>query len=296
MTATYLCIYHGNCADGFTAAWVVREYFRRLHMEAEIDFHAGFYQAPPPDVTGRRIIMVDFSYKRGVLVDMASKAESILVLDHHKTAEADLIGFELPEQCLPKAGDYPWLPAAGLNAFFDMDRSGAGLAWDYFFPDEWRPKLIDIVEDRDLWRFQYPYTRAVQAAIFSYPYDFEVWDMLVKQAGEDLTHLANQGQAIERKHFKDITELLKILKHRMTIAGWDVPVANLPYIFSSDAGNTMAQGEPFAACYYDKPEGREFSLRSAPDGIDVSEIAARFGGGGHKHAAGFRVPHGAEVA
>lgn len=69
-----------------------------------------------------------------------------------------------------------------------------------------------------------------------------------------------------------------------------VPVACLPYTLSSDAGHMMAKGEPFAACYWDTPEGRCFSLRSAEDGMDVSEIAKDYGGGGHKHAAGFRVP------
>jgi uncharacterized protein len=52
----------------------------------------------------------------------------------------------------------------------------------------------------------------------------------------------------------------------------------------------MAQGELFAACYWDTPAGRVFSLRSAGLGLDVSAIAKRFGGGGHLHAAGFSVP------
>jgi nanoRNase/pAp phosphatase (c-di-AMP/oligoRNAs hydrolase) len=34
-----------------------------------------------------------------------------------------------------------------------------------------------------------------------------------------------------------------------------------------------------------------FSLRSTEEGLDVSEIAKLYGGGGHKHAAGFKVPH-----
>ena len=41
--------------------------------------------------------------------------------------------------------------------------------------------------------------------------------------------------------------------------------------------------------YYDLGECRFFGLRSAPDGLDVAEIAEKFGGGGHKHAAGFRI-------
>jgi len=80
----------------------------------------------------------------------------------------------------------------------------------------------------------------------------------------------------------------------VNIGGHDVPVANLPYTLTSDAGHRMAQGEPFAACYWDTPEGRVFSLRSSANGLDVSAIAADYGGGGHDNAAGFRMPIGWE--
>jgi oligoribonuclease NrnB/cAMP/cGMP phosphodiesterase (DHH superfamily) len=57
-----------------------------------------------------------------------------------------------------------------------------------------------------------------------------------------------------------------------------------------DAGHIMGKGEPFAACYWDTPGWRVFSLRSEDGAQDVSEVAAKFGGGGHKHAAGFKLP------
>lgn len=73
-----------------------------------------------------------------------------------------------------------------------------------------------------------------------------------------------------------------------------VPVANLPYTMSSDAGHLMTAGEPFAACYVDTPNGRTFSLRSTDEGVDVSAVAQSFGGGGHRNAAGFSAPIGWE--
>ena len=86
----------------------------------------------------------------------------------------------------------------------------------------------------------------------------------------------------------------------MVIGGQLVPVANLPYTLTSDAGHLMCvephEGSlaPFAACYWDPPDGRVFSLRSAEGGYDVSEIAKAYGGGGHKNAAGFTMPIGWE--
>lgn len=282
-----LCIYHGNCADGFGAAWAVRHWAKR-HEEL-VEFHPGVYQAPPPDVADRDVLMVDFSYKIDVLRELASKARSLLILDHHKSAAEDLAS--IPAY---RSGDWAQTRECGHPvALFDMDRSGAGLTWDFFFPNEKRPALIDHIEDRDLWRFNLEGTREIQAAVFSYPYDFEVWDKLMLEI--DVQSLRSDGAAIERKHFKDIREFIEAAGTRMAIAGHDVPALNAPYFWSSDAGHIMAKDEPFAACYWDTPDGRVFSLRSAEDGLDVSEIAKAYGGGGHKHAAGFSVPHGHPV-
>lgn len=262
-----LCIYHGNCADGFAAAWVVRR-----ALGNQVDFHAGVYQDLPPRVEGRHVLLVDFSYKRAVLEALRHQAERVTILDHHKTAEADLRDLD------------------GVETVFDMNRSGARIAWDYFFPHVAPPQLLLHIEDRDLWRFALPKTREIQANVFSYPYDFVVWDELMARPVEEL---AIEGAAIERKHFKDIAELVEVCRREMTIGGIVVPVASLPYTLTSDAGHLMATQHPskIGVCYWDTSAGRVFSLRSTDDGPDVSEIAKQYGGGGHAHASGFRVPH-----
>jgi len=234
-----------------------------------VDFHPGIYQDPPPDVTDRDVILVDFSYKRDVLIQMAAKAKSILILDHHKSAEADLVN--LPEN---------------VDAHFDMSKSGSAMAWNYFHSDEEIPQLLLHIQDRDLWEFKLEGTREIQACVSSYPYEFEVWEQLLCA---DTQKLREDGKAIERKHFKDIKEFIDAAAYTGVIAGYEVPMLNAPYFWSSDAGHIMGKGKPFAACYWDNPQGRVYSLRSAEDGLDVSEIAAKFGGGGHKHAAGFRL-------
>jgi oligoribonuclease NrnB/cAMP/cGMP phosphodiesterase (DHH superfamily) len=164
------------------------------------------------------------------------------------------------------------------------------MTWDYYFGGT-PGSLIKHVEDRDLWRFSMEQTRAFQANLFSYEYTFENWDDINNICADDFKYwqFVAEGHAIERKHFKDINELIKVAATRDDIAGFDVPVLNAPYFYSSDAGHIMSENEPFAACYWDTPEGRIYSLRSCSDGLDVSEIAVKFGGGGHKHAAGFKV-------
>lgn len=271
-----LVIYHGNCADGFTAAWAVRQ---ALGDTAE--YYPATYQDAPPDVTGKHVVLVDFSYKRPVLLELAKVAASILVLDHHKTAEADLRDIETVVSDI-----------CPIRVVFDMQRSGARIAWDFYHEGKPVPRLVAYVEDRDLWRFQLDRSREINAWVFSNEYDFELWDKMARYLEDDPLGAVVQGMAIERKHHKDVAELVAALKHRMTIAGTEVWAANLPYTYSSDAGHLMAKGEPFAACYWDTGAGRVFSLRSADDGVDVSEVAKRYGGGGHARAAGFRLAPG----
>lgn len=288
-----ICIYHGNCADGFGAAWVVRK-----ALGPDIEFYAARYGDAPPDVTGKNVVIVDFSYPYDVLVELGDKAASVVVLDHHKTAQVELAGlFEAGETfeqfntvCKREC---KICNAPHIGALFDMNRSGAGMTWDFFFPGQPRPALIDHIEDRDLWRFKLDGTREVTANLFSYAQDFEVWDMLATTSIEDQQA---DGAAIERKHKKDVIELVSSTQRRMRIGGHDVPVANLPFNYSSDAGHLMADGEPFAACYWDTATGRTFSLRSTDAGEDVSAIAQQYGGGGHRNAAGFRVPFGHPLA
>jgi oligoribonuclease NrnB/cAMP/cGMP phosphodiesterase (DHH superfamily) len=274
-----LCIYHANCADGFGAAWAVRQAF------PDAEFYPGVHGQPAPLVHGRDVILVDFSYPRAILERMAEGPGSVLVLDHHKSAAEDLAGLPPADSWGAHLHDAS-LALGNLHAVFDMQRSGAGLTWDFFFPGTRRPMLLNHIEDGDLWRFDLPLTREIQATLFSYPYDFATWDLLMKA---DLGKLAEDGAALERKHHKDIDELLKVVTRRMRIGGHEVPVANLPYTLTSDAGHKLAQGEAFAACYWDTPTGRVFSLRSTDEGLDVAVIAAKYKGGGHRTAAGFRV-------
>lgn len=266
-----IVIYHGNCADGFSAAWVFWDKYGDAY-----DYYPGAYQEAPPDVTGRNVFLVDFSYKRPVVEEMLKTARSVTLVDHHKTAIEDL-------GSLVENHEEFWLHV-------DTEHSGCVLAWRYVHGDLDRmPALMRHVEDRDLWRFALPRTREIQACLFSYEYTWENWDRLMALDEEGLAKMADEGAALERKHFKDIRELLKVCQRRMCVVNTWVPVASLPYTMSSDAGHIMAEGEPFAACYWDSEEGRHFSLRSAENGLDVSEIAKLFGGGGHKHAAGFKV-------
>lgn len=264
-----ICLYHYPCQDGFTAAWAAWQ------VHPDWDFVPVKHGDPPPDVTGKFVYMLDFSYKRPIILEMAKQATFIRILDHHASAEKDLV--DLPPNV--------WVQ-------FDMSKSGARLSWDYFHGGlvKDRPMLIDYVEDRDLWKFRFPETKAVSSWLFSKDYDFDNWNYYAQilDDPDNIIPVKNMGEAILDKHNKDVVELLQN-KYMIEIGGHSVWTANLPYTFASDAAGILAKNTPFGSTYFYDGEGFVFSLRSDSKGIDVSEVAGLYGGGGHKHAAGFKI-------
>lgn len=260
-----LIIYHANCIDGFCAAWVAHELFGD-----HATYHAASYGEPPPDVIGRDVHMLDFSYDRETTVRVLSTAAQLVILDHHVTAAKDLIGLS------------PMF-------HFDMRRSGAGMAWDYFFPLDERPWLVDYVEDRDLWRFELPRSREINAWISTLPFEFAQWSAARQSTTE--TVAAGFGSLILRKTEQYVRELAVDAREQM-FDGRLVWVVNAPKYDVSELlarllTRTTTNGPPpFVVAWRQRRDGEyEYSLRSTE--IDVSEIARRYGGGGHRLAAGF---------
>jgi hypothetical protein len=255
---TALVIYHDNCADGFTAAWAA---WRQLGEDAE--YLPANYGDPPPEVDGREVYILDFSYPRAVLMAMKQRATYLHVLDHHRTAAEDL-------------KDLPF-------ATFDMKRSGAGLAWSYFHQGEpgW---LVQYVEDRDLWRFALPDSKEANAWIGVAPRTFTRWESLSEYG---LEAAVSAGRAVLASIESYVREVAKGAR-RVFFAGRIVPTVNAAYPHTSELLHALAVGEPFAMSWFQLKDGRyKYSLRSEEGGADVAEIAKRYGGGGHTHAAGF---------
>ena len=285
-----LVIWHKGCLDGFTSAWVVWKYYQQFNVTP--DFHEGVYQTPPPDCADRDVIMVDFSYPEPVIDRMSGDARSVLVIDHHKTAEKALSRWQVPWAMRPVRS--PSLPPGRSVALFDMNHAGCSMCWRYYFPDAPQPRLVYHVQDRDLWRFELPGTEEICAVLYAEEFDFARWDALA--AGLEDTGQWDDvfvtGRTLLVAKAKERRQLATIAR-KMTIGGWPMPVVNAPWFHASELGNELAQAAASrcAATYHDDENGmRKFSLRSVAGGPDVSEIAAKMGGGGHPRAAGFTAP------
>lgn len=265
-----LVIYHGHCPDGFGASWVVR---KALGAE-NVEFYPAIHNRPAPDVTGRAVVLVDFAYPRPAMEHMVETAKSVLVLDHHESAEKGLAGLEAPN----------------LRMVFDMNKSGVGVAWAHYFPNQEMPRLLQHVQDMDIWKWRVPGTAEVMGCLFSYPYDYPTWDWLMGRVGK----LRREGVVLSRRRKIDLSELRDRLGGlRMNIGGHNVPVFNAPHLFAELAAAACVT-EPFAGIFTVAGDPElgvrvRFSLRSAQTGLNVAEIAGQYGGGGHAHAAGFEV-------
>lgn len=270
-----LVIYHAECPDGFAAAYVA---WKALNKSGEdtVEFCPGIYQQPPPPFEdGTVIVIVDFSYPKDVLAQMAQRAKSIVVLDHHKTAEAALSGADI----------------VGVHIKFDMSKSGAVLAWEHFYPGVQVPILLQYVQDRDLWQWKLPESKMINAGLWrGTPRDFKAWDDVVMNPSTSLSKLAAKGEAITVADSFAIETACRE-PARMIIDGHTVPAVNSGML-QSEIGHHLLEKHPdapFVAVWFmDGKNKFNYSLRARTGGFDVSQVAKVFGGGGHAAAAGFR--------
>lgn len=215
------------------------------------------------------VYICDFSYPLEALKELRESVNTLVVLDHHKTAQEALSGFP--------------------GAIFDMNRSGAMIAWNYFHPTVPAPRLIEYVQDRDLWRKQYRETDAVASAIPFLNGDMEQWD-IVAENEDDLQDLSKAGETVESYKRIKVQEALQdvaILPYR----GYKAGVRNYTEN-ASDIGAAICNslGVDFSMTYFIDPTGMVVvSFRSRKDGVDVGALAKEHGGGGHKAASGMRV-------
>lgn len=287
-----IIIYHDHCADGFGAAWACWTKWADKPVFAPAN-----YGQTPPDVAGKHVLIVDFSYKHAVLAEMAKTAASIIVLDHHKTAQADLADWCIDDV----AGDF-WADDAPLShvyrndefigqpiaALFDMEKSGAVLAWE-FCHEEPVPMLLRLIQDRDLWRFTMPETKPFGLWLRSEALSFERFDNINYRLEMGNTEIMAEARAMQRFFDAKVEEIASFAKFR-GVAEHNPIVVNCPPMFASEVGHALLEkhpNAPFSAMWYEAGDKRMWSLRSRDDRQDVSEVAAVFGGGGHRNAAGF---------
>jgi len=263
-----MVIFHGDCSDGFGAAWSA---WKLLGDRAT--YHPSKHGEPIPDVRGRNVVVLDFSYDNATTKRLISEAKGFLIIDHHKSAMVDLHDISC--------------------ARFDMTHSGAMLAWKFFHPGKEPPRMIRHIEDRDLWKWEIPYSREFVAAFDMVPFEFEEYDKYLDDSAVDAAQ--ERGAHILAYNKTVIARSIKRAAPR-SIGGKSVLVVNASHLIS-EIGSALAPRCDFALLWWWDHRTCQVraSLRAHHEDADVSEVAKRWGGGGHRKAAGFSLPPGITI-
>lgn len=291
ISATTVVLYHANCNDGFGAAWAIWS----LLGSTDVEYIPVSYGKPIPDQArqAKSVYIVDFSYPRQQLEELNREVSRLTVIDHHATAEKDLDGLPF--------------------AYFDQQKSGAVLTWEFIHPNEPVPELLLYVEDRDLWRWRLEDSREINEALMAtVERDFDQWQYLNEhwKTGEKGTLAADGALALRIKE----SHVFRLIEKPawLEIDGHIVPAVNSPML-QSELGEALCRrwDSPFAATWCVRADGTSsFSLRSRPRLVglgnrtamsegaltehthDCAATAEKFGGGGHKQAGGFETDVG----
>ena len=285
---TPIVIYHANCRDGMCSAMIAHQFLDNPELIA------AQYGDPVPTLPkDADVYIVDFSYRAEELTTLCAHAHHVTVLDHHQSA-------------IDRIGD---LELENLEMVLDNSRSGAQITWDYFNdPDEvddpieemrevltQRPDIVEYVADRDLWKWEYEGTKAVNEYLaVGYP-TIDDWvkdcDRLLDDAY--VNSLAQIGQVLVLQMGQQVERLAKHTQVADILGGdFEVVLCNSP-IHQSELGNYLADKHNLPAVIWcDNGEQHVFSVRSM-DKIpqDARSIAESFGGGGHRNAAGFALSY-----
>jgi oligoribonuclease NrnB/cAMP/cGMP phosphodiesterase (DHH superfamily) len=262
-------LYHADCPDGFGAAWALHrslgEYatYLPIHYGSKLDLDR---------MAGQHVLMVDVSLPEQALMALHKVASSFVLIDHHKTAAQNL-------------GHLPF-------CHFDMNRSGAGIAWDYANPGQARPPLIDLVEARDLYRWDTVNdARALGKALDVEGYDFHGWERFNQRMedAQERIKLVEEGQGMCRLFNFQVEEFCKsaIEIQQQGRQGFAVGV---PHMFASDVASRLSARAPgafgFTWCLTKEGDAIRASWRSAHADHPIDALAGEYGGGGHPMASG----------
>jgi len=271
-----LIVYHASCMDGLVAAYIAWRHYGENAGYIE----ARYGDAPPPQAVDRDVFVLDFSYDPNALTALAGIANRVVLLDHHASAIAAFHGSGFCE--------------SNVQLLFDLSRSGAALAEAYFNGSAplW---IVQYVEDRDLWRFELPHSHEINAylaaSVMGRP-ALESFRMLDEIRGMSLKDVVSGGHGAQLQLESYVRQVVQDAVYVDFADHKNIPMVNCAKHMASDVLNKLAENHLFAVGW--RSEGRDravFSLRSKD--YDVAQIAERYGGGGHKRAAGMTLALGA---
>jgi len=293
---------HRGCRDGFVSSLVATTYydlyppantsieywtFDQSKRTEDIEKMIVYLSEKYSSKTSFELKMFDVSFEVKDIKKLLKFSSNVKIFDHHISSkrDVDLNGHEIPN----------------IDSIFtfDINECGASLAWKFYFTNTSMPKLIEYVKDRDLWRTDAYMSLEVNEWLFVNQPDFtniQGWKELLTQPAEFFSKIAAEGASLI-KFKKTVIKNAMMGSDIRIIDNVKVYVINMPVI-QSDVGSYAVEEKDNEGNYkcdysiiwrYNAPTKEYYiSFRSRGD-FDVSLIAKKYGGGGHKAAAGCTV-------
>ena len=285
-----LILFHYPCQDGLSSAWVAHYYLKNKNKEHELmsvqnnpSYSEEFLDNLYKKAKDKYVAIFDFSFNLEITQKLKSISKDLIILDHHVTNSETL---------------------KDLNyAYFDMNLSGVGLTWNYFY-DEHIPIFLQMIQDRDLWTLKLPMSKDfcdglhnVLAGVDGIEKCFDYYDKLLdnKDIEEDLEIIkyVELGKILRAKKEKMIYNIVKnnkkVYNYNFNNNNYKVKMFNCDHEYASDLGNALCKSDncDFAVLWrYDHTSEKYWLSLRANNKVDVSTICKTFGGGGHKNASG----------
>jgi oligoribonuclease NrnB/cAMP/cGMP phosphodiesterase (DHH superfamily) len=270
-TRPTLCLYH-NDPDGCCAAAVVR---RALGPALSLQpLEIG--EPVPWDriAANEQIVLVDFSFAPADMQRLRDGWRFIWV-DHH-VSSIEPLGEAMAE-------------VPGQRS---IEEAACVLAWRTFFPSMPVPQAVALVGDRDTWRMQFPETRAFGEGLFQErldPANDELWAALLGDDRGRVEQLIERGRILYAARLTNIAAVVAQFGFETSFEGHRTLAVN--HRGNGDMGEYIRQaGFEIGYCYVEVVRAGQLqtTVTIYSDELDVSEIARKFGGGGHRGAAGFQ--------
>lgn len=284
-------IYHKNCYDGFTGLFVLS---LTKYMDDRTIIYPDVPSATtiPSNIDNKNIIIIDVAYSKQILSNIVKRVKKMTFIDHHLSIRSDVEELDIPSI---------------HEIVYDVNKSGASLTWEYFFPQKTLPKFIKYVQDNDIgtWKLKHtiPFITALELQYNTYPskYNLEHWKSLLddsivanmikdgilyNQYKDYLVH--NNSKKISMHYFPSNKIHNMYPNIANTIGQYKVAVYNgvtCPNTASLSINILDNNDCDFVIFWVLNLNQNKYILQLRSKTVDVSEIAKTFGGGGHALAS-----------
>lgn len=277
-TPNYWVFYHRSDLDGLCSGAICKYFLEERNASPimrGIDYGDvfPFDEICPNDI----IYMVDFCLQpENQMKKLEDMCGELIWIDHHKSSIETLHEFNCP----------------GIR---QVGKAACELCWEFLYPDDSIPESVKLLSRYDVWDQSdkqlwdeniYPFQMGMRTLSLDPINEIHSWINIFK--GQSIPEIMVIGRGIVKYQNQQ--------NIRTMMSSFEVEFDGKKWIAVNAGGNSQifeSRYDPekhHGMLGFTNKQGKfwTISLYSTRDDIDVSEIAKRYGGGGHKGAAGFQ--------